>query len=280
MRRRKSSELPHQLHQLISPRYARDNRNFSNLYDYDWEYDSVLFDMSGRIKERICKPNFTVIYLERQFWGMVRESFSSDTATGPAQHLLDFSSDLENVLRMAPPDAYDVLQDGYLLSIAPSYRYQKDLVAAARGGLCPSVNFESCSAEILLWTYIGEIINYVPHTVSPLILGITEEFRDLFLPQTELPLNKQEIPKPRLFSLLLSHPLNLALRCTEEVIGSLILAHAEGNKEAIRELQDLKFHQIVCGDRADCKHTLGKFHSLQPIQRRSAAADAGELADD
>ncbi|HAR79406.1 MAG TPA: hypothetical protein DCR21_01115 [Succinivibrionaceae bacterium] len=217
---------------------------------------SLALDDKLERKESLAKLNRSIGDLETDIWGKIYSlCHNDDPQTMTCLHeKFSLSNDLIYVIRHCgknQQDVYKSLVDPLLSSFCIAPKLQLSLIDRFKSGIkaVPNTGAASVSTFFYFWMTIANIVNDTEdyYGLYRIRLGISEEFAMIFKKYTPA----EYMP------ILLASDVCLKLRCSEDVIASMIMA--DSNSPEYMALRQTRNYQLFSS------HALGPASLRQKI---------------
>ena len=240
---------------VITPRMARDDCKYRDelqkrLSSIDGEQNDLLFDLSGTRELQLISANINLYELESGLWDLIRDAFTGnampDAEVDTVTTMFSFSPALCEIFRISAPERFDLLKDNSLLSFSLTEQCQRQMQHLFNQ---PLSNKYSDIYHTLFWSCLFIILQAETAENSSFKLGLLPELAALLKGKSYM----------SLIEFFAHFPIQLTLRCSEEVIANILHSRSEAEEECFLEL---KYLQIISGSRFNTKFITNKFERL------------------
>ena len=240
---------------VITPRMARDDCKYRDelqkrLSSIDGEQNDLLFDLSGSRELQITSANINLSELENELWDLVKTAFTGNVMqqaeVDTVASMFSFSPTLCEIFKISAPERFDLLKDNSLLSFTLAENCQRQMLhlinqpLSYKHGDIYHTRFWSCLV-IILQAESAENASFK--------LGLLPELAAVMKGRSYM----------SLIEFLTHFPIQLTLRCSEEVIANIL--HSQSVEEE-KSFLELKYLQIISGCRCNAKFIANKFARL------------------
>ena len=240
---------------VITPRMARDDCKYRDelqkrLSSIDGEQNDLLFDLSGSRELQITSANINLSELENELWDLVKTAFTGNVMqkaeVDTVASMFSFSPTLCEIFKISAPERFDLLKDNSLLSFTLTEQCQRQMLHLFNQRLS-----SKCSDvyHTRFWSCLVIILQSDTAENSSFKLGLLPELTAVLKGKSYM----------SLIEFLSYFPIQLTLRCSEEVIANIL--HSQSVEEE-KSFLELKYLQIISGCRCNAKFIANKFARL------------------
>lgn len=244
---------------VITPRMARDDCKYRDelqkrLSSIDGEQNDLLFDLSGSRELQITSANINLSELENELWDLVKTAFTGNVMqqaeVDTVASMFSFSPTLCEIFKISAPERFDLLKDNSLLSFTLTEQCQRQMLHLFNQRLS-----SKCSDvyHTRFWSCLVIILQSETAENSSFKLGLLPELTAVLKGKSYM----------SLIEFLSYFPIQLTLRCSEEVVANILHSRSEEEEQSFLEL---KYLQIISSSRFNTKFIANKFERLLDME--------------